>query len=331
MSRRFCGALLSVMLATNAAYPATFKSNLSKEGRVVISLDGEIAPGDAENLKAEIQKANQSGRPVSRIRLNSAGGNFLEGVKLAEAIRFARIATVVPKGAPCASACFLAFAAGSEKFASYSASVGVHGVSEPDGRETTAAKSATVSMARVSKELGVPDIIIGKMVVTPPDQIIWLNPNELRAMGAKMTGKPAQVAAEVKPEANQPLPLQQRNQVLGQPQANLQQSAPPPARVAWKDYIESAMVISANQNGGRANVVRSCQPEIRRCNTAVWFTHKGKETIARISENADGKVIERDICEFNAFKDVRTCIDWDTGASSKEMKNEAGIWKQVSE
>ncbi len=86
---------------------------------------------------------------------------MLEGVKLADAIRFAKIASVVPNGSTCTSACFVAFAAGAEKFASYSASVGVHGASDKNGQETDGSNSATVAMAKIVKELGVPADIIG--------------------------------------------------------------------------------------------------------------------------------------------------------------------------
>src|ERR1700693_3578863 len=55
-------------------------------------------------------------RLVSGMRFNSPGGNLLEGVKLASIIRYAKIATIVPNGAKCASACFVAFAAGNQKF-----------------------------------------------------------------------------------------------------------------------------------------------------------------------------------------------------------------------
>ncbi|MEJ0096312.1 MAG: ATP-dependent Clp protease proteolytic subunit [Methylocella sp.] len=191
------------------AAAATLTSYVSKEGKVIVILNGEIASGDADQLTQLTKSANDSGKIVSGIRLNSPGGNLLEGVKLSELIRFAKIATVVPNGSTCASACFVAFAAGADKFASYSASVGVHGASDKNGRETEQGNAATVAMAKVVKELGVPAEIIGRMVVTPPDQIVWLSPNNLRAMGTTMTGKPVQTpsanAAQVAAPAQVPV------------------------------------------------------------------------------------------------------------------------------
>lgn len=161
-------ATLLLLSAWVSCEAANLTSAVTKEGKVYISLSGEIAEGDTNTLKALIKAANDGGRIVSGIRLNSPGGNLLEGAKLAEVIRFSRAATVVVNGAKCASACFLAFAGGGEKFISYSAFVGVHGAANQSGRETVDSSAATVTMARIAKDLGVPDGIIGKMVVNSP-------------------------------------------------------------------------------------------------------------------------------------------------------------------
>ena len=189
-------AALILTASIPSSISATLTTYTSKEGKVFVVLNGNIAAGDSDQLQQLLKGANDYGENVSGICLNSNGGNLLEGVKLAIAIRFAKIASVVPKGSTCASACFLAFAAGAHKFASYSASVGVHGASDANGLEHDA---ATVAMAKIIKELGVPASIIGRMVVTPPDRVIWLSPNDLRSMGATMTGDPSQTPTATVP------------------------------------------------------------------------------------------------------------------------------------
>jgi hypothetical protein len=99
-------------------------------------------------------------------------------VKLAAIIRYVKISTIVEHGARCASACFIAFTAGSQIFPSYTARIGVHGASDSNG-QTRNALNATVSMARVVKELGVPEGIIEKMVATRANEIAWLYSNDL--------------------------------------------------------------------------------------------------------------------------------------------------------
>jgi hypothetical protein len=160
------------LLLGNQSQAAELKSSITRDGHVIVSISGEVAVGDTEALKAAIKVANDAGKLVSSLRLNSVGGNLFEGVKLADAVRFAKMATNVGQGATCASACFLVFAAGETKFANYTAKIGVHGASDQAGVETVQSGAATVSMARVAKDLGVPPAIIGRMVVTPPSEMV---------------------------------------------------------------------------------------------------------------------------------------------------------------
>lgn len=300
---------------TSPSTAANLTTYVSKEGKVVAVLTGEITPGDTDQFQRIIKTANDSGKVVSGIRLNSPGGNLLEGMKLADAIRFAKIASVVPNGSTCTSACFIAFAAGAEKFVSYNASVGVHGASDANGQESVGSNAATVTMAKIVKELGVPADIIGRMVVTPPDQMVWLSPNNLRAMGTTMTGKPVQT-----PTINTPTQL---------PSAQPARQAAPPK---WEDIVNGAMKASSVQHNGKPQFGRVCQPELKTCSTAIFFTGTdGKENMVRTMEDSNGKLISREICMFNQFGDVRTCFDWDHSTSHRDMKDASGNWSKIAD
>jgi hypothetical protein len=65
---------------------ATLTSYVSKEGKVIVVLNGEIVLGDAGQLQQIIKGANDSGKIVSGIQLSSLGENLLEGAKLADGI-----------------------------------------------------------------------------------------------------------------------------------------------------------------------------------------------------------------------------------------------------
>ena len=186
-------ALSVFALPHSLASAASITSTVSKDGKVIVSLVGEISEGDADALKSIIKLANDSGHIVSAIRLELSWRKPSGGFKSCHHRSIWKNSYVRHRRTKCASACFIVFAAGSPKYANYNASVGVHGASDEAGRETIEAGAATVSMARIVKDLGVPAPIIGKMVVTPPDSIVWLTPDDLRSMGATMTGKPAQV------------------------------------------------------------------------------------------------------------------------------------------
>jgi hypothetical protein len=179
-----CG-LVNAALALNVsiAAAAEIKPFNLKDDRVEISISGDIAPGDADLLKARIKAANDAGKLVTSLRLNSEGGNLLEAVRLADAVKFAKMSTNVGQSATCASACFLIFAAGEPKYANYRARIGVHGAADK-GVES---RAATVSMARIAKELGVTSSIIRRMVITPPGEMVWLSLVDLQSMGTNVS------------------------------------------------------------------------------------------------------------------------------------------------
>jgi len=308
--------LIAVLFAIGfPAYSAEIASSPSKEGNTIVSLTGQIEDGDSLKLQTIIKQANDANRLVSAIRLNSPGGSLIEGAKLADAVRFGKITTVVPASARCSSACFLVFAAGIEKFVSYSASVGVHGASDQSGEELG---DATVSMARMAKDLGVPARIIGKMVVTPPSEIILLSADDLRSMGATLTGKPSQVSTTAERASPQtPLQINPSNNA----------AAPASSPPTWDKIVEGALALSQQQNGGRPQFSRVCQPELKTCSMAITFKENdGKNAMLMTTEDATGKAISNEVCEFNEFWDNRFCVDWNTHATHRDMKDSNGNW-----
>lgn len=315
----FC--LLSALLfAAATADAATVSSRDFRDGKVRLDLIGEIQEGDVRAIKSAIQAANDRGKIVATIRLNSNGGNLLEAVKIAAVVREGKIATAALSGTTCASACFVIFAAGQEKYAHYTAQVGVHGASDQQGEETTQAQAATVTMARVLKELGVPPGIIGKMVVTPPSDMVWLIPDDLKSIGVTMMGKPDQLA---------PAPAQIHPPTQIAPQSTPSAAYHKPNPPSWRDVVANALRLSQQQYG-HLNSGRSCQPKFGVCNNAIFYKDSdGDLRMVRTTENIDGKIISRDVCTINSFGDVRTCLDWDTGHLSKEMKASNGEWSAV--
>ena len=323
MKPRLGAAFLGMMIALigDQARAASLTPSMTQDGRVVISIAGEIKQGDTDAFKAVVKVANDSGKLVSWIQLNSPGGNLLEGAKLAEAVRVAKMATNVGQGATCASACFLIFAAGETKFANYTAQIGVHGASDQSGAETVQSGAATVSMARIAKEFGVPAAIIGRMVVARPNEMVWLSPVDLQSMGTTMIGKPTQLPSIPNgPVAQQTKP--------GEP-TQLQQSAEAAASMSWEAMIGNALAVSSKQNGGSPKAVRSCQPEERMCANGIMFKMDGIDAVALSRQDVDGKKVQRELCTFNKFGDVRSCLDWDTKAKHRDMRNAKGAWTKV--
>jgi hypothetical protein len=329
-----CASVLALLgLLTSNACAATFSHFTTKERREVIVLTGEITTGDTDRFVTIVKETNDASREVSGLRLNSPGGDLAEAARLADAVRFSKIATIVVAKTTCASACFVVFAAGDQKYVGYGAQVGVHGASTSGGQETDDSKAATIAMAKMVKELGVPPAIIGQMVVTPPDQMVWLSTSDLQGMGVTMVGKPIQTAGPLSLD-NAP-PQQTRSpEVPNDGQGAIASLATPPPEgrtPQWSQVVDAAIAQSKIQYGGTPNMKRSCQPELKLCTIAIFFKDSGgKDTMVRAAQDINDQVVSRDICTFNFYGDVRQCFNWDTGVTSREMKNSSGEWLEIS-
>lgn len=196
------GVLVTAWIASAcwSATAAELTTTLSKENRTVIVLNGALAAGDASRFKEILKSSFAAGKPVSAVRLNAPDGSLIEGARLAAVIqaanlRGAKIATVITAGAACGGACFLPFIAGSQKFVSATATVSVPGAKsdqQPTGDTPALLQAEKPGIVRVVQKLGLLDAIITRMLATPEDEVFPLTLDDLRAMGATMTGKPTQ-------------------------------------------------------------------------------------------------------------------------------------------
>src|SRR5262249_30050318 len=160
----------------------------------------------------------------------------------------------------------------------------------------------TVSMAKVAKELGVPSAIIGRMVVTPPNEMVWLTPQDLQSMGTTMVGRPVQTA----PEAA--LSGIGTRQLARQAPQQTQPSDPvalaPPARssepLTWDALVTGVVSLSSQQNGGHPKSGRACQPETRTCVNAVIAKFDGSDAMIKVTRDLNDNIIRREFCTFNS-------------------------------
>jgi hypothetical protein len=176
-------ALLATTALTSPSHAAMrFEASPFSPGKFMLKMVGEISLGDTV---AAAKFVNQHitavpGDQLIGYDLESPGGSVEEAELMARAIKKANMPTVVVD--QCVSACFLPFSAGSTKYAITTAKIGVHSTSDADGKETAASAGVTTMLARDYAGYGVPPAIIGKMVATPPGEIVWLTNDDLRSM-----------------------------------------------------------------------------------------------------------------------------------------------------
>ena len=66
------------------------------------------------------------------------------------------------------------------------------------------------------------------------------------------------------------------------------------------------------------------------CTTAVAYRlPDGRQALAMTVEDERGKIFRREVCENNLSNDARDCVNWDTGAKYRDIKDSIGAWVQV--
>jgi hypothetical protein len=231
------------------------------------------------------------------LSLNSGGGLFLEGIRLAEIVNRFGLATYVEEGAYCASACFLVFAAGKEKFASYSGRIGVHAAKHATGDAVSAA-AGIQAMGLLLKRLGVSDAITQKMADTPHERVTWLSTPELQSIGVKPLS-----FSDASPFDRVLAAVAERGPYPLLPEAE--------TVWLWERLVRAASRLSARQNSGRAQVVNACTPKEQTCTRSVSFrTTSDTTTMLRTARERSGRVTARDVGKRRDGTDVQTCRPW---------------------
>jgi hypothetical protein len=292
--------LVWVLAATPfSARSATIKTYTSGSGQSVVLLSGEITTGDADRFAKLVEGDVQKGQPRPSLSLNSQGGLFFEGIKLAQAIRRLGLTTYVEEGAICASVCFLIFAAGQQKFASYSSRIGVHSAKDTTGDANRAAV-ATKAMGRLLQSLDVSPAVINKMATTPQERIAWLSTPELQSSGVK----------PLRPFDSSPLERVLPEVTEQGPPASMSE---PEKLWLWNRLVRTASHRSAEQNGGRARVSNACAPGAPTCTSTVSYTNtSGLPVALRTTRDRSGSVKGREVCD-NRAAEAQTCRPWARG------------------
>ncbi len=189
-TRRFAPSDLAPRTATPGTRPIPTTTDMPSRldfvaadwnGDPVITLTGDIAPGDATRF-AEFLDA-QSTPPVTAF-LNSPGGSVQDALAIGRTLRTAGINTEMTASDICLSACPYLLAAGTTRTADPEALIGVH--QHYFGENTALPAFLAVSdiqrgqgeVMRYLDDMGVDPLIMQHALTTPPDEIYLLTPSE---------------------------------------------------------------------------------------------------------------------------------------------------------
>lgn len=154
------------------------------EAGASVLVEGAIAEGDATRIAKQIDALDPA---PTRVILNSPGGTVREALDLGRHIRAAGLATALREGDICYSACPYLLAAGVTRNVPDEASVGVH--QHYFGENTLLPAFVAVEDIQRGQgevmsyldEMGIDPLVMRHALVTPPDEIYVLLPEELRA------------------------------------------------------------------------------------------------------------------------------------------------------
>ncbi|WP_298297142.1 hypothetical protein [uncultured Litoreibacter sp.] len=147
-----------------------------------LTLTGQIAEGDADRF-AEYLNANP--QSITHIRLNSPGGSVRDALTIGRQLREKDYNTLLGAGDICLSACPYILASGAERTIHDDAQVGVH----QHYFGTNSALPAFLAVEDIQRgqgevmayldDMGVDPLIMRHALVTPPDEIYVLLPEQL--------------------------------------------------------------------------------------------------------------------------------------------------------
>ncbi len=175
-------ALLSVISGGRAsAGEKTFGPFIVDDAnKGVIALKGDIDVNSALSFRRALQAAPDA----KLVTLNSPGGNVQMGLLIADDIHQRKLATYIPKGSKCYSACSFVFLAGNER--KVDGELGVHQISS-EAPDLVGAQLAISDIIEVLNRFGTPMDVMHVMFKTPPDDMHVFTSEEIERYSLNRT------------------------------------------------------------------------------------------------------------------------------------------------
>lgn len=186
-------AILGLLLAftTAPAGAAYIHSATGEDGGARIVIDGEMINGDEvkfEDLLLDF--------PDATVVLLSPGGDLDAGIAIGKLIREYGLTTLVESRKECASACALAWLAGTPRVMAEDATVGFHAAYTEHGSEMVTSATANALVGAYVSQLGFPTSVVIYVTQADPEDMQWLTPEDAEELGIDIT---LEAATQVEP------------------------------------------------------------------------------------------------------------------------------------
>ena len=147
---------------------------------IVLRLRGTVEQGDYLRLRSHFRRT----AAILGLDVSSYGGDFEEGLRIADLAHREKLTVYVSD--ECDSACADIFFAAAKRYFGPHSKIGVHSISNDRELEDAGSRLMTMKLARLWAKRGVPNSTIGKMVITRPDEISYLDQRDLSALDASI-------------------------------------------------------------------------------------------------------------------------------------------------
>lgn len=232
----------------------------------IISLNGEIDVGAALNFRRAVEAAPDAKLVV----LNSPGGAVQIALLIADDVHERKLATYIPKGAGCYSACAFVFLAGVER--QVDGELGVHQISS-DSTDLVGAQLSISDIIDVLNRFDTPVEVLTVMFKTPPKDMHVFTPDEVARYGldrkqdtpttAASKNTPSAESTEPLSAAAAPAPTANQTDAVNGPSlsklSSIEEYTRRPTRMAVFTGLDLyGDDISSQRTGDAANCARAC-------------------------------------------------------------------------
>ncbi|MER8648965.1 hypothetical protein [Mesorhizobium sp. M0586] len=151
------------------------------DGSDIIVITGVVEDNDDVKFKQIAAATRQA-----IVLLNSEGGSVVPALEIGRAIRLRGFATAVASDALCASACALAWLAGTPRLAGERANIGFHASYVVNNGSTSVSGVANALIGAYLNQLGLSENAIVFVTSAPPEGMAWLSGQQANELGLKV-------------------------------------------------------------------------------------------------------------------------------------------------